>query len=406
MAEVKAEEVKAAVDELRKTVETYGAESTEVKAIMEKVEETLKTQEDASAKVVADLMAEVKAREAIEEQVKTLELEIAKGTYSGGKKGDYKETPEYNALAKYFQFGDAGLDADEKLCLVTSAKTMRMDDSTQGGYLTTTEMDNVIIKKITEISPVRQVARVKNVGKKTLDVPKRESIPVATYEGEAAAGDDDNSTYGSEQLTAYRLTVTVPYTMDILGDSAFDLEAEVNNDVSEAFAFKEGNKFVLGTGSKQPEGFLVHPAIIAGARETAGSSTISGDDLLLLTGDLKVGYNPMYSFNRQTLAFLRTLKGSDGQYLWQASLAPNVPNTIAGEPYVVMQDMPSIATGALSVMYADFLRGYLIIDRTGMVIIRDEVTRKKFAIIELTFHRWNHGQVVLPEAFKALKIAA
>jgi len=69
----------------------------------------------------------------------------------------------------------------------------------------------------------------------------------------------------------------------------------------------------------------------------------------------------------------------------------------------VMNDMPDIAANSLSVALADFMRGYTIIDRTGLLVIRDELTRKKNNIIEMTFHRYNHGQVVLPEAFKLLK---
>jgi hypothetical protein len=38
-----------------------------------------------------------------------------------------------------------------------------------------------------------------------------------------------------------------------------------------------------------------------------------------------------------------------------------------------------------------------------MVIVRDEVTAARNAIIKLTFHRWNTGQVVLSEAFKLLQ---
>ncbi|MNQ83817.1 Phage capsid family protein [compost metagenome] len=201
--------------------------------------------------------------------------------------------------------------------------------------------------------------------------------------------------------------MTVPYTYDQLIDSEFDMESEIMNDVAEAFAFTEGNKFTLGTGAKQPEGFLVNAAVVADARTSLVSGVITGDDVLLLAGDLKVGYNPMYAMNRQTLALLRTLKGStNDHYLWQVGLGPSQPNTLAGAPYILMQDMPAVAANSLSLAYADFQRGYTIIDRTGLQVIRDDVTRKKNNIIELTFHKYNHGQVVLPEAFKLLKTKA
>ena len=394
MPDISVEDVKTAVGELRSTVEKYGKDSAETKEMSVKVEKTLEDHETKSAEIVATQVAAEKKTLELEDQIKELELEVINSQKSGIS---YKELPEYKALVKMVQFGSDSLESDE-------SKTLRMDTSTSGGYLTTTELDGMMIKAITEISPVRQVARVKSVSKKTLEIVVRKTIPTATYEGEAASGDDSESSYGNETLTAYRHTVTVPFTMDLLQDSEFDLESEIKSDVAEAFAFGEGRNFVLGDGSKKPEGFLLHPEVVAGAKVTAASGVISGDDLILLAGELKVGYSPLFGFNRQTLALLRTIKGSDRHYMWQAGLAPSAPNTIAGEPYVVMQDMPVVAANAFSVIYGDFARGYTITDRTGTVIVRDELSKKRQAIVEMTFHRWNTGQVVLPEAFIALKI--
>lgn len=397
------QDVIEAVNEIREVAEKSGVNSPEFKELSDKVADVLAKDEKAHEEFTAKQAESAKRQLEMEEQIKDLELEMARKTSNGNV--NFREEPEYKALNKWFKGGAGALDSEE-IGILKEQKTMRMDDNTSGGYLTTTEMDSMIIKKITEISPVRQVARVRTVSKKTLEIPVRTSIPTANYEGEAEKGGSSQSAYGSEQLTAHRLSVTVPFTMDLLGDSNFDLEAEIEGDATEAFAQKEGNKFVLGTGVKQPEGFLVNAAVVAGATETASASTIAGDDLIGLTGNLKVGYNPMYAFNRSTLATLRQLKGTDGHYLWQAGLGPNVPNTLNGEPYMVFQDMPDIADGAYPVIYADFLRGYTITDRTGMMMIRDDVTLADYAIVKVTFHRWNTGQVVLSEAFAALKIKA
>lgn len=391
-------EAMEAITQLRERLEKVGKDSPEFKELQGKVEKALETFDAENQKTVTALEAERKAREETADRVEALEKELLRATRSG-KSGSYKETPEYKALNALAKGGLGGLKAEEKALL-------RTDSSTDGGYLTMPEMDTEIIKKITEISPVRAVARVKTVGNKTLEIPTRQTIPTASYEGEGASGDDSASSYGNETLTCFRLTTTVPFTRDLLMDSAFDLESEILGDVAEAFAYREGRAFVLGTGSKQPEGFLVNPQVIATPRVTAASGVIGGDDLILLTGDLKTGYAPMYSFNRRTLATLRTIKTTDGMYIWQPGLAAGVPNTLNGERYVVMNDMPDIAANALAVVYGDFLRGYRIIDRTGMTMIRDEYAKKRQNIIEVTFHRYNHGQVVLPEAFKALKVKA
>jgi len=394
---VQPEDVKAAVDELRVKFENYGKESNDYKEAVDRVSATLEANEKKSASIVSELTEEKKKAIELKERIESLELVVAKSAQRGI--GSYKDTPEYKSLMKAMRFGHEELALEER-------KVLRMDSGPTGGYLTTTEMDSVMLKEIIEISPVRQVSRVKTVSKKTFEMAVRTTIPEAFYEGEAEEGQDSQSVYANEQMTAYRLTNTVGYTADQLGDSEFPLEAEINSDNALAFAQKEGNKFVLGTGSKQPEGFLVNASIVAGAVDTIGSGVVEGNDLLLLTGQLKVGQNPMFAFNRQTLAFLRTLQGSDGHYIWQSSLGPSAPNLIAGDPYILMQDMPSIAVGALPIIYADFMRGYTVIDRTGMTVIRDDYSQKRKAIIEMTFYRYNTGQVVLPEAFVALKIKA
>ncbi|MGR3179842.1 MAG: phage major capsid protein [Candidatus Anammoxibacter sp.] len=395
--EDKNKEVMEIVKEIHEKTKKFGEESAEVKELIAKTEATLDAQETKNQELMASITEEKAAREELGEKYDALQVEMARKVSSN--KLDYKETDEYKALNFLCQYGEDKMDVDQKALI-------RSDDDTSGGFLVTIEMDTSIIRKITEISDVRRVARVRTVSKKTLEMPKRGSIPTATYEGEAAAGGESQSTYESELMTAHRLTVTIPVTQDMMLSTDFDIESEISQDVAESFAQKEGQKFVVGTGAGEPEGFLVDATVVAGARITANSGAIAVNDLIDLTGDLKVGYNPTYAFNRRTLAKLRQLAGGDGQLIWQAGLAPTVPNTINGDPYVIMEDMPDIAAGNLAVMFADFFRGYTIIDRTGTSVIRDPFTSKKQNIIELTFHRYNTGQVVLQEAFKALKIKA
>lgn len=385
------------VEQIREKTEKFGSDSAEVKSLVANHGEILEKQEKSNQEIVAKMGEERKAHADLVEQVKGLEVEIARKGSAGSE--NHKDLPEYKALNDLMSKGFAVMSLEEKALL-------RSDSDTQGGYLTDAETSSEIIKKITEISPIRQLARVRSVDRKTLEMPKRETIPTAYWEGETEAGQESVSTYGTETLTAKRLTHIARYTQDLILASGFDIESEISSDAAEAFAFAEGNAFTVGNGVNKPEGFLANASIIAGASETESSGTITGDDLITLTGALKVGYNPMYGFNRTTLALLRTLKGSDGHYLWQAGLGPQQPNTIAGESYAVIQDMPSVATGALSVIYGDFMRGYQIIDRTATTVKRDDLTEAANNIVKLIFHRYVHGQVVLPEAFKALKIKA
>lgn len=381
------QQVMEAVRASREAAERTGAEA---KAKAEKAEAALETFDRKNADLAAQIQRQANEAAELKSQILTLEQVISRG--SVGSK-NYRETAEYKAVQQYIKSG------------AVDTKSLRMDSSTEGGYLVPSEMANEIIKNITEVSNIRALARVRTVGLKTLQVPTRTSIPTAGWEGELEANDQSKSNYGNETLTCHRLGVEVLISLDLLGDAGFDMESEINSDVAEAFAYKEGNAFVLGTGVKQPEGFAAKASLQAGARETAGTGAISGDDILSLLGDLKVGYNPILGFNRSTLATLRKLKGtSNDHYLWQMGLGPSQPATLGGMPYVLIQDMQNVASGNYPVVFADFRQGYMITDRTGVAVVRDPYTRAKYAQVVFNFMRWTHGQVVKDEAFKLLKI--
>ena len=60
--------------------------------------------------------------------------------------------------------------------------------------------------------------------------------------------------------------------------------------------------------------------------------------------------------------------------------------------------MPAATATNPSVAFGDFRRGYTIVDRTGMSVVRDDVTAKRRAVVEFTMNRWNTGQVTLDPA--------
>lgn len=387
------QQVNEAITELRKEVDKKSADPEKI----EKLQSALDVFEEKNQEQVAKQLATEKESLDQKERIDQLELEVARSSKSTGL--NYQDSDTHKALLSYVKNSELRMTSEE-------VKVLRTDNDVSGGYLVTSEMDSMVTKDITEISNIRSVARVRSIGSKTLEMPIRKTIPLAMFEGEAEEGGEDNATYGSESITAFRQTVTVPITKDMLMDAAFNMEGEIFSDAAEGFAQGEGAAFVNGTGFKQPEGFLSEASLVANARITTTSATIDADDVILLTGDLKAGYNPVYVMNRRTLAFLRTLKSSTGMFLWQPGMNGPVANTINGDPYILANDMPDIASGSLSIAYGDFRRGYTIIDRMGMSIIRDEVTQKKKAIVEFTLNRWLTGQVTLPEAIKLLQTKA
>lgn len=364
-----------------------------------KIEAVLDLQETKNQELILEQKRLEKSEKDMEERIKDFEIVAARIGSGSPELKAYKKSEEYKSLQLYCTQGHEALNHEQKAIL-------RTDNDIQGGYLVMPEMDAMIHKEIEEISPIRSIARVRTIGSKSLNVPVRTDIPEASYEGEAEEDDLTISNYRSETITAFRLSTTQPITQDLLSNSAFDMESELMTDAAESFAQKEGRKFVNGTGQKEPTGFTTDPRTLDDARISDISATIGFDDMMNLTGDLKTGYNPLYTYNRRTLAFLRTIKGGDGHPLWQPGMNGIVANTMNGFPYVIAEDMDDIASNSVPVAFGDFRKGYTIVDRSGVAVIRDDVTKKRFAIIEITMHLWNNGQVIVPEAIKLLKVKA
>ena len=372
----------------------------------------LETQETTHATEVKELKAalELKGEEAGQIRTRVDELEAAYARRSEIQSGhvgadEYKGLDTWQALNEYCRIGD---DVNEE-----QKALLRTDSAVDGGVLTTTEMDSSITKKIVEIDPLRGICRVRTIASKNIELPIRSSIPVATYEGEAETGADSTSLYENVTVTPYRQTFTVPATKDQLMDAAFDMESEITSDSTEAFAFGEGQGFVTGTGHKMPEGITYNAVLQAAALDTTTASILSPEDLILIQGQVKTGYNLRFVLNRRTLATARVMRSdaitaADGKglWMWQPGLDGPASNTLGGLPYILANSMPDIAASAYPIACGDFQRGYTIIDRTGMSIVRDEFTRKKEGIVEFTMQRWNTGMVTLPEAIKLLKILA
>jgi len=431
-----------AFEELKKLIDSGKTETGEGKERMDKLNEIFDKYEVENQKFVTE-QEKVKAvafeqKELLEaykkedqekileqkERIDALELSYAQSPYKGDADSKrYKESDQYKAFECLFKFDDKGEairalpEAGKSIQDIEHKQLMRTDANVAGGFLIPTELDAILRKEIVEISNIRKICRVRTMSVKLLEIAVRTSNLVATYEGETEEDEKSISLYRNVAITPFRQSVTVPFTQDIIMDAAFDIEREIREDVATAFARGEGANNINGDGVKKPEGFLQNATIVASARQGTGESgKIFSDDIILLTGDLKEGYDPSFVLNRRTLAQIRILKGTtqnvagaenvggDGQYLWLPALNGSVSPTLAGEPYLIANDMPDISADALALAFGDFRRGYEIFDRTGTMMIRDIFSQARQAIVQLTFMRWNTGRVVIPEAITALKI--
>jgi HK97 family phage major capsid protein len=78
--------------------------------------------------------------------------------------------------------------------------------------------------------------------------------------------------------------------------------------------------------------------------------------------------------------------------------------SLMGFPVVEAEDMPDIAADSASIAFGDFRRGYLVVDRTGVRILRDPYSAKPYVLFYTT--KRVGGGVQNFEAIKLMKFAA
>lgn len=317
---------------------------------------------------------------------------------------------------KLVQFFETGEGLDRKG--VTSTGT-----GAAGGFALPVEIDRTILDQLRNISPIRQIAQI--VQTTSSDYKKLVGVGgVATVWN--AESTDRSAETASPQMaevapTAGELWAKPEISQWALDDLLINPESWLQANVTDEFAKAEGAAFVSGDGTNKPTGFLSGPTPVTTSDATRAFGTLQylpsgaagafaavnpADALVTLIYMLKAGYraNATWVMNSQTAGTVRKFKDGDGRFLWADPLTSGQPPLLLGHTVVIAEDMPDIAANSFPIAFGDFQRGYLIADRIGLRIIRDEVTKPGF--VKYLIGKRVAGKLLDTSAIKLLKMAA
>ena len=362
-----------------------------------KINSLLDVQEAKNQAKFKEIQEKANRIEELEKQYNSLEADLKRNLGGDEKQAKTQELKSFEELL---------IKGAVKMSVNPEVKYLRQGDNTDGGYLAPAEYANEIIKKITEVSPVRSVARVVNTSAKEIRFPKRTGLVAGGWVAEAQTSTQSNSTYGEETIKAEKMMVYTDISFELLSDSVFNIRNEITNDIAEDMAKLEGAAFVNGNGVNKPLGLLSAPGI--GETNTGSASALTGDSLYAIQGEIPTGYNLAWMLNRKTLhAHIRTLKDTYGQYLFVPSLGSrDMPNTIAGIPYVLANDMPNVSAGTFPIILGDYRKCYTIVDNVNFELIEDRYTQAASGKRRFIVFKRTGGQVVLTEGLRKLKVSA
>ncbi|OLP61850.1 capsid protein [Xaviernesmea oryzae] len=298
-------------------------------------------------------------------------------------------------------------------------KAMSIGSATDGGYLVPPETDHEIGRRLAVVSPIRGLATVRQVTGAVLKKPFALAGMATGWVAETAARPQTNAPQLAElSFPTMELYAMPAATAALLDDAAVDVESWIASEVDIAFGLQEGQAFVTGDGANKPKGFLSYDAVAdsnwnwgslgyvatgaAGAFSSAGAS----DTLVDTIYALKAGYrrNAGFVMSRKTQAEIRKLKDSTGHYLWQPPASAEGKATLMGFPLTEAEEMPDIAPGSFAIAFGDFASGYLVVDRTGVRVLRDPYSAKPYVLFYTT--KRVGGGIQNFEAIKLVKFAA
>ena len=121
---------------------------------------------------------------------------------------------------------------------------------------------------------------------------------------------------------------------------------------------------------------------------------------------VNAGYrqNGVFVMNRKTQSVIRKFKDTTGGYLWQPPAVAGGKASLMTFPVIEAEDMPDIAADSLSIAFGDFNRGYLVVDRAGVTVLRDPYSSKPYVLFYTT--KRVGGGVQDFDAIKLMKFAA
>jgi HK97 family phage major capsid protein len=295
---------------------------------------------------------------------------------------------------------------------------MSVGSDQDGGAMVPRQIDQRILDQLVDISPVRRVAEV-------VQTMSADFVNIINKRGASSGWGNENTTR-TETTTPILAEINPPsgelwayptVTTWLLDDATFNVEQFIDQNVSVEFAFQEGSAFVTGSGVNRPRGFTTYTtAATADATRdfgtlehvaAASATVVAPDELITLVYTLAPAYRQgrgvAWAFNSTTASEIRQLKDSQNRYLWTDGLQPGQPASLLGFPVVEMEDMPDTATGNLAIAFGNWPRGYIITDRIGTRMIRDDVTTP--GKVKFSFGKRVGGAVTDSNAIKFLKMA-
>jgi len=391
------EEFKNANDSRLKLIEK-DAGHAELDEKVEKIDAAVSGFVEAKEKIDTAMKAQA-------ERIDELEAELEQGGPQG--KGPSKLEQEYaQKWTKWMRScregdrnGDLEMEADLRTAekAILAEKAIDTTANASGGFAVPESIGRDIADQVRLMSPMRDLCKVVQVG--TSDYKELVNIhgEGSAWVGETGTRNETATPSFRERAPTMGTLYTYPRaTEESMDDVFFDVASLLVDSSAMEFAIAESAAFLSGSGTNRPTGILntaplttdddASPPRSAEAIEyipldqSSPLSAITPDALIDLVYLLRSPYRQgsTWAMNSTLVSAIRKLKDTTNQYLWQPGLQAGEPSQLIGYPVRVLEAMDNAVAAARSplvynfpVLFGNFKRAYLIVDRVGTRITVD-----------------------------------
>ena len=315
---------------------------------------------------------EIDRREAAQAREKNMVRRDPSGTLEdGGQVVDDGEA--YNRVfTNFLRRGMADLSPEDKAVMSGKASQILnaagIGTGAAGGFTVSPEFRDKLIETQKWYGPMLQEAEVihTETGAQLPWPTSDDTANVGAILAENTQVTEQDGTFGTANIDAYMYTskmVRVSY--QLMQDSAFDLGAWLPRKLGTRLGRILNQHFTTGTGTNQPDGIVTSATV--GATSTgsfAATGGVSFDNLIDLIEALDPAYGGgeglKFMGHQSVRKAIRKLKDSQGRYLWEPSVKEGVPNQVQGYPFILNNDMPTLAASSKSLLFGNIRDAYLI----------------------------------------------
>lgn len=231
----------------------------------------------------------------------------------------------------------------------------------------------------------------------------------------AAVASGADLVFGSVNLGAYKYTsagagtnLPVRVPVELIQDSAFDIEGLVARKLGQRIARKQASHWVTGTGVGQPKGIVA--ASLTSDRDLDTPDTPDYEDLVEFQDLLDEEYdgNAKWLMKKSTWTMLRLIVDLNGRPIVQSStegISGRPERTLLGKPVIIDEAMPTLSSAGdtFAMAYGDFREAYIIRRVSNLVVVANPYSRA--ANGEIEYHAWERadGNVQNRTAYKILQ---